>query len=53
MDKVKYHIPQFILWILFWIILVIAIIYISGLGTKIDKIYAYLDVNSTCQNITE
>lgn len=51
MDKVKYHIPQFILWILFWIILVIAIIYISGLGGKIDKIYAYLDMNSTCETI--
>ncbi len=53
MDKVKYHIPQFILWVLFWILVIFAIIYLSGLGDKIDKIYTYLDINSTCTNITE
>ncbi len=52
MDKIKYHIPQFILWILFWLVVVCAMIYLSGLGDKIDRIYAILDTESTCENIS-
>lgn len=53
MDKIKYHIPHFILWVLFWILLIVAIIYLSWLWEKIDKTYTYLDINSTCEVITE
>lgn len=48
MDNIKYNIPQFLLWILFWIVVIISVIYISGLGDKINSIYTYLDDNSTC-----
>lgn len=50
MDKIKYHIPQFILWILFWLVVVCAMIYLSGLWDKINKIYSILDTETTCVN---
>lgn len=50
MDKIKYHIPQFVLGILFWILIVIAFFYIYGTLDKIDKIYSILDENSICEN---
>lgn len=50
MDKVKYHIPQFIMGILFWLLVVVAMIYLSGLWNKIDKIYSILDTETTCVN---
>lgn len=53
MDKIKYHIPQFILWVLFWILVIFAIIYLSGLWSRIDRMYVILDTESTCTNITE
>ena len=43
MDKIKYHIPQFVLGILFWILIVIAFFYLYGTIDKIDKIYSILD----------
>lgn len=50
MDKVKYHIPQFIMGILFWLLVVVAMIYLSGLWDKINKIYSILDTETTCVN---
>ena len=51
MVEIKYHISQFILWILFWILVVVAFVYLSWLGDKIDKMYSILDINSTCESI--
>lgn len=52
MTEIRYHIPQFILWVLFWILVIAGFIYLSWLGEKIDKIYSILDVNSTCEDIS-
>jgi len=51
MEKVKYHIPQFIMGILFGLLIVVAMIYLFWIGDKIDKIYTFLDVNATCESI--
>jgi len=40
---------SFILWFLLAIILIW--IYTYTIWSKVDKIYAILDVNSTCQNL--
>ncbi len=49
MDKIKYHIPQFVLGILFWILIVIAFFYIYGTIDKIDKIYYSIEKPQSCQ----
>ncbi len=45
-----------IAWILFcillWFSLAVAILYFTRTIQKIDKIYTFLDVNATCQDIT-
>lgn len=51
MDKIRYHIPQFILWILFWILVVVAFIYLSWLGDKIDKIYSSINRPVSCETL--
>ena len=45
MDKIKYHIPQFVLGILFWILIVIAFFYIYGTIDKIDRIYSIMETD--------
>lgn len=50
MEKVKYHIPQFIMGILFWLLIVVAMIYLFWIGDKINKIYSILDTETTCVN---
>ena len=51
MDKIKYHIPQFVLGILFWIHIVIAFFYIYGTLDKIDKIYSSLNDTVSCNKL--
>lgn len=51
MDKIRYHIPQFILWVLFWLLVVCAMIYLSGIGDKIDKIYSLSNRSISCDTL--